>query len=122
MKIRLFCTSAALLLACLSPVQAAAVQHEDAVSAAWSVQAESANADATSTQGENSAYFPVDVQVSADGLTCKKIYDVPTGTSPDQIPQDNFDRGDMHYTFQDMLRIEMPDIDHMMKAALSALH
>ncbi|HIX90543.1 MAG TPA: hypothetical protein H9845_06575 [Candidatus Agathobaculum pullicola] len=114
MKIRLFCTSAALLLACLSPVQAAAVQQEDTVSAAWSVQAESANADATSTQGENSAYFPVDVQVSADGLTCKKIYDVPTGTSPDQIPQDDFDRGDMHYTFQDMLRIEMPDIDRKM--------
>lgn len=113
MKIRLFCTSAALLLACLSPMQAAALAQEDTASAASSVQAESANADATSTQGD-STYLPVDVQMSADGLTCKKIYDVPTGTSPDQIPQDDFDRGDMHYTFQDMLRIEMPDIDRKM--------
>lgn len=113
MKIRLFCTSAALLLACLSPMQAAALAQEDTASAALSVQAESANVDATSTQGD-STYLPVDVQVSADGLTCKKIYDVPTGTSPDQIPQEDFDRGDMHYTFQDMLRIEMPDIDRKM--------
>ena len=113
MKIRLFCTSAALLLACLSPMQAAALAQEGTASAASSIQAESANADATSTQGD-STYLPVDVQVSADGLTCKKIYDVPTGTSPDQIPQDDFDRGDMHYTFQDMLRIEMPDIDRKM--------
>ena len=113
MKIRLFCTSAALLLACLSPMQAAALAQEGTASAASSIQAESANADATSTQGD-STYLPVDVQISADGLTCKKIYDVPTGTSPDQIPQDDFDRGDMHYTFQDMLRIEMPDIDRKM--------
>lgn len=69
MKIRLFCTPAALLLACLSPMQAAALAQEDTVSAASSVQAESANADGTFTQGENSAYFPVDVQVSADGET-----------------------------------------------------
>lgn len=113
MKIRLFCTSAALLLACLSPMQAAALAQEDTASTASSVQVESANADATSTKDE-STYLPVDVQMSADGLTCKKIYDVPTGTSPDQIPQDDFDRGDMHYTFQDMLRIEMPDIDRKM--------
>lgn len=113
MKIRLFCTSAALLLACLSPMQAAALAQEGTASAASFVQAESANVDATSTQGE-STYLPVDVQMSADGLTCKKIYDVPTGTSPDQIPQEDFDRGDMHYTFQDMLRIEMPDIDRKM--------
>ncbi len=113
MKIRLFCTSAALLLACLSPMQAAALAQEDTASTASSVQVESANADATSTKGE-STYLPVDVQMSADGLTCKKIYDVPTGTSPDQIPQEDFDRGDMHYTFQDMLRIEMPDIDRKM--------
>ena len=94
-------------------MQAAALAQEDTVSATSSVQAESANADATSTQGDNT-YLPVDVQVSADGLTCKKIYDMPTGISPDQIPQDDFDRGDMHYTFQDMLRIEMPDIDRKM--------
>ena len=114
MKIRLFCTSTALLLACLSPVQAAALATADTASATTSVQAESANVDTTSTQGETNTYYPVDVQVSADDFTCKKIYDVPTGTSPDQIPQDNFDRGDMHYTFQDLLRIEMPDIDYKM--------
>ena len=71
MKIRIFCASAALLLACLSPVQAAALAQEDTASAASSVQAESANAGVTSTQGETSAYFPVDVQASAAGLTCK---------------------------------------------------
>ena len=114
MKIRIFCASAALLLACLSPVQAAALAQEDAASTTTSVQAESANADTASAQGESSTCYPVDVQMSADGLTCKKIYDVPTGTSPDQIPQEDFDRGDMHYTFQDMLRIEMPDIDRKM--------
>lgn len=114
MKIRLFCTSTALLLACLSPVQAAALATADTASATTSVQAESANVDTASTLGETNTYYPVDVQVSADDFTCKKIYDVPTGTSPDQIPQDNFDRGDMHYTFQDLLRIEMPDIDYKM--------
>ena len=67
MKIRLFCTSAALLLACLSPMQAAALAQEGTASAASSVQAESANADATSTQGD-STYLPVDVQV------CRRPY------------------------------------------------
>ncbi len=114
MKIRLFCASAALLLACLSPMQAAALAQEDTSLTASSVQAEPTNADATPTQGKSNTYLPVDIQVSADGLACRKIYDVPKDTSPDQIPQDDFDRGDMHYTFQDMLRIEMPDIDRKM--------
>lgn len=114
MKIRLFCASAALLLACLSPMQAAALAQEDTFLTASSVQAEPTNADATPTQGKSNTYLPVDIQVSADGLACRKIYDVPKDTSPDQIPQDDFDRGDMHYTFQDMLRIEMPDIDRKM--------
>ena len=107
MKIRLFCASAALLLACVSPVQAAALADSEPSAA---VETASAAADA----GTGSSYYPVDVQMSADGLTCKKIYDVPKDTSPDQIPQDDFDRGDMHYTFEDMLRIEMPDIDRKM--------
>lgn len=114
MKIRLFCASAALLLACLSPMQAAALAQEDTSLTASSVQAEPTNADATPTKGKSNTYLPVDIQVSADGLACRKIYDVPKDTSPDQIPQDDFDRGDMHYTFQDMLRIEMPDIDRKM--------
>ena len=114
MKIRLFCASAALLLACLSPMQAAALAQEDTSLTASSVQAEPTNADATPTQGKSNTYLPVDIQVSADGLACRKIYDVPKDTAPDQIPQDDFDRGDMHYTFQDMLRIEMPDIDRKM--------
>ena len=107
MKIRLFCASAALLLACVSPVQAAALADSEPSAA---VETASAAADA----GTGSSYYPVDVQMSADGLTCKKIYDVPKDTSPDQIPQDDFDRGDMHYTFEDMLRIEMPAIDRKM--------
>ena len=55
--------------------------------------------------------MPVDVQTSPDGTELKKIYDVDAKTSPDQIPQDDFERGGMQYTFQDLLRIEMPDID-----------
>lgn len=125
MKIRIFCASAALLLACASPVQAlaadAAPTAQTAAVTAGESTAKTAAADTRpaaekTTEGNQTepAYYPVDVQLSADDLTCKKIYDVPTGTSPDQIPQDDFDRGDMHYTFQDMLRIEMPDIDRKM--------
>lgn len=107
MKIRLFCASAALLLACLPPVQAAALADSEPTAA---VEAAQTAADTNTGSG----YYPVDVQMSPDGLTCKKIYDVPIGTSPDEIPQDDFDRGDTHYTFQDMLRIEMPEIDRKM--------
>ena len=123
MKIRIFCASAALLLACASPVQALAADAAPAAQPATVASAESgmektdaktAEEKATAEIQTEPVYYPVDVQVSSDGLTCKKIYDVPTGTSPDQIPQDDFDRGDMHYTFQDMLRIEMPDIDRKM--------
>lgn len=114
MKIRIFCASAALLLAFASPAQAAALAQTEPPAATSEAAPVAAD---TSTQAENSettSFYPVDVQVSSDGLTCKKIYDVPKNTSPDQIPQDDFDRGDMHYTFQDMLRIEMPDIDRKM--------
>ena len=68
MKIRLFCASAALLLACLSPMQAAALAQEDTSLTASSVQAEPTNADATPTKGKSNTYLPVDIQVSADGL------------------------------------------------------
>lgn len=125
MKIRIFCASAALLLACASPVQAlaadAAPTAQTAAVAAGESTAKTAAADTRpaaekTTEGNQTepAYYPVDVQISADDLTCKKIYDVPKGTSPDQIPQEEFDRGGMHYVLEDILRIEMPDIDRKM--------
>ncbi|MGO5029019.1 hypothetical protein [Candidatus Agathobaculum pullicola] len=125
MKIRIFCASAALLLACASPVQAlaadAAPTAQTAAVAAGESTAKTAAADtrpaAEKTTEENQtepAYYPVDVQMSSDGLTCKKIYDVPKTVSPDQIPQEEFDRGGLHYVLEDILRIEMPDIDYKM--------
>ena len=39
---------------------------------------------------------------------------MPKTVSPDQIPQEEFDRGGMHYVLEDILRIEMPDIDRKM--------
>lgn len=116
MKIRKFCAVAALLLACASPAQAAAMAADTSAPAMQTETASAASAPTTDTPTTDTPTtpdicYPVDVQMSADGLTIKKIYDVPKTTSPDQIPQDDFDRGDMHYTFRDMLRIEMPDID-----------
>ena len=123
MKIRIFCASAALLLACASPVQALAADAAPAAQPETVAAAESgmAKTDAKTAEEKTTAeiqtepaYYPVDVQVSSDGLTCKKIYDVPKTVSPDQIPQEEFDRGGMHYVLEDILRIEMPDIDRKM--------
>lgn len=111
MKKRLFCASAALLLACIMPMQAGAV--EIAAGAAQTKPPPAAQ-DTVPKPEETEVLYPVDVQISPDGLTCKKIYDVPKTLSPDIIPQDDFERGGLHYTFQDMLRIEMPDIDRRM--------
>lgn len=123
MKIRIFCASAALLLACASPVQALAADAAPAAQPATVAAAEKGmeKTDAKTAEEKTTAeiqtepaYYPVDVQMSSDGLTCKKIYDVPKTVSPDQIPQEEFDRGGMHYVLEDILRIEMPDIDRKM--------
>ena len=123
MKFRIFCASAALLLACASPVQALAADAAPAAQPATVAAAEKGmeKTDAKTAEEKTTAeiqtepaYYPVDVQMSSDGLTCKKIYDVPKTVSPDQIPQEEFDRGGMHYVLEDILRIEMPDIDRKM--------
>lgn len=115
LKIRIFCASAALLLACASPVQALAADTAPAAQPATVAAAEKAAEEKTTAEIQTElAYYPVDVQMSSDGLTCKKIYDVPKTVSPDQIPQEEFDRGGMHYVLEDILRIEMPDIDRKM--------
>ena len=55
--------------------------------------------------------LPSDVQTSSDGLQLKKIYDVGKTTSPDEIPQADFERGGFKYTFEDLLKIELPEMD-----------
>ena len=54
---------------------------------------------------------PSDVQTSSDGLQLKKIYDVDKTTSPDKIPQADFERGGFKYTFEDLLKIELPEME-----------
>lgn len=95
MYCKIFCATAALLLAFGTPAATAA---------------EILPSTALITQ----ALYPVDVQVDADQLTLKKIYDVDKTIAPDQIPQDSFDRGDLHYDIRDLLRIELPSVDRKM--------
>ena len=47
------------------------------------------------------------MQTSSDGLQLKKIYDMDKTTSPDKIPQADFERGGFKFTFEDLLKIEL---------------
>ncbi len=42
------------------------------------------------------------------GPKIKKIYDVDKNTSPEKIPQTDFEQGGFKYTFTDLLKIELP--------------
>lgn len=63
------------------------------------------------TDAATGELLPSDVQTSSDGLQLKKIYDVGKTTSPDKIPQADFERGGFKYTFEDLLKIELPEMD-----------
>lgn len=56
--------------------------------------------------------LPSDVLTNDDGTELKKIYDVAKTVSPAQIPTEDFDRGGLHYTFSELLKIDMPETDH----------
>ena len=104
MKVKSFCASAALLTAfALSPVSAMAAD----VPAAAAQQQNTATAAATT-----SSVLPSDVLTNDDGTELKKIYDVAKTVSPAQIPTEDFDRGGLHYTFSELLKIDMPETDH----------
>lgn len=104
MKVKSFCASAALLTAfALSPVSAMAAD----VPAAAAQQQNTATAAATT-----GSVLPSDVLTNDDGTELKKIYDVAKTVSPAQIPTEDFDRGGLHYTFSELLKIDMPETDH----------
>lgn len=63
---------------------------------------------AKTTAATTNTVLPCDVQTSADGTEIKKIYDVDKNTSPEKIPQTDFERGGFKYTFTDLLKIELP--------------
>ena len=65
----------------------------------------------SNTDAATGELLPSDVQTSSDGLQLKKIYDVGKTTSPDKIPQADFERGGFKYTFEDLLKIELPEMD-----------
>ena len=65
----------------------------------------------TVTDAATGELLPSDVQTSSDGLQLKKIYDVGKTTSPDKIPQADFERGGFKYTFEDLLKIELPEME-----------
>ena len=116
MKIRKFCATATLLAAaCAMQAGALAAEAPSATAAATqstvgtAVSSTNQTAQSDATTGE---LLPSDVQTSSDGLELKKIYDVSKTTSPDKIPQADFERGGFKYTFEDLLKIELPEIDH----------
>lgn len=110
-EMKSFCACAAVLTMCLLPsAHAAGASAQMPPTPAVQTPVPAAGSAAPQDSGAGQM-MPVDVQTSPDGTELKKIYDVDAKTSPDQIPQDDFERGGMQYTFQDLLRIEMPDID-----------
>ena len=115
MKVKKFCATAPqLAAACAMQAGALAAEapaatgtaNQSAVGAAVTSATQTANTDATT--GE---LLPSDVQTSSDGLQLKKIYDVDKTTSPDKIPQADFERGGFKYTFEDLLKIELPEME-----------
>lgn len=116
MKIKKFCASATLLAAACA-MQAGALAAEVPTATAAATQSTVGTAAASTNQtaqtdATTGELLPSDVQTSSDGLELKKIYDVSKTTSPDKIPQADFERGGFKYTFEDLLKIELPEIDH----------
>ena len=115
MKIKKFCATATLLAAACA-MQAGALVAEAPAATGTATQSTvgAAVTSATQTASTDAAtgeLLPSDVQTSSDGLQLKKIYDVGKTTSPDKIPQADFERGGFKYTFEDLLKIELPEMD-----------
>ena len=118
MKIKKFCATATLLAAACA-MQAGAMAADTPTAAATAGTATqstvgtavTATNQTASTDAATGELLPSDVQTSSDGLQLKKIYDVGKTTSPDKIPQADFERGGFKYTFEDLLKIELPEMD-----------
>lgn len=90
-------------------IQTTALAATPAATAAASGSASvSQSTAAKTTAATTNTVLPCDVQTSADGTEIKKIYDVDKNTSPEKIPQTDFERGGFKYTFTDLLKIELP--------------
>ena len=114
MKIKKFCATAALLAtACSMQAGATAAEPPEAGTATQSTvgAAVTTTNQTASTDAATGELLPSDVQTSSDGLELKKIYDVDKTTSPDKIPQADFERGGFKYTFEDLLKIEIPEME-----------
>ena len=115
MKVKKFCATATLLAAaCAMQAGALAAEVPAATGTATQSTVGTAVTSATQTASTDAAtgeLLPSDVQTSSDGLQLKKIYDVDKTTSPDKIPQADFERGGFKYTFEDLLKIELPEMD-----------
>ena len=115
MKVKKFCATATLLAAACA-MQAGALAAEAPAATGTATQstvgaAVTATNQTASTDAATGELLPSDVQTSSDGLQLKKIYDVGKTTSPDKIPQADFERGGFKYTFEDLLKIELPEMD-----------
>ena len=118
MKIKKFCATATLLAAACA-MQAGAMAADTPTAAATAGTATqstvgtavTATNQTANTDAATGELLPSDVQTSSDGLQLKKIYDVDKTTSPDKIPQADFERGGFKYTFEDLLKIELPEMD-----------
>lgn len=118
MKIKKFCATATLLAAACA-MQAGAMAADTPTAAATAGTATqstvgtavTATNQTASTDAATGELLPSDVQTSSDGLQLKKIYDVGKTTSPDKIPQADFERGGFKYTFEDLLKIELPEME-----------
>ena len=115
MKVKKFCATATLLAAaCAMQAGALAAEVPAATGTATQSTVGTAVTSATQTASTDAAtgeLLPSDVQTSSDGLQLKKIYDVDKTTSPDKIPQADFERGGFKYTFEDLLKIELPEME-----------
>ena len=108
MKIKSFCRTAALLMAVCTIQTTALAATPAATAAASGSTSVSQSTAAKTTAATTNTVLPCDVQTSADGTEIKKIYDVDKNTSPEKIPQTDFERGGFKYTFTDLLKIELP--------------
>ena len=98
MKIKKFCATATLLAAACA-MQAGAMAADTPTAAATAGTATqstvgtavTATNQTASTDAATGELLPSDVQTSSDGLQLKKIYDVGKTTSPDKIPQADFE-------------------------------
>jgi len=60
---------------------------------------------------ESPVCYPTAITVTEDGTELRKIYDLTPEADPAGIPRSDFERNGFHYTFQDLLRQELPEYE-----------